>query len=613
MKQLFCTLVTFLFGLHTLSAQPAATSYSSTPDLVVAHYTPQNITQLGEGHYLVDFGKAYFGTVAIASEIDQKESLTVHLGEKLQAGRIDQKPGGTIRYQRALVPQLIAGEQVLVSLTPDRRNTKPQAIPIPDSIGVIMPFRYCEVENLQVPIQSVSFAQRAVHSNFDEGAAYFSSSDTVLNRIYDLCKHTIKATTFAGYYVDGDRERIPYEADAYINQLSHYAVDDDYGMAKRTNEYFIANPTWPTEWLLHTVMLFYQDFMYTGDLSLLQKHYDDLKVRTLQELARPDGLITSKSPRLDSAFKRKLGFDNPKTNVRDIVDWPPGQKDTGWKLATEAGERDGYDMSVEVNTVVNAFYYHNLALMAAIAQHLGKAADARSFAAKADQVRAVINDKLFDEDRGVYVDGLGATHASLHANMLPLAFGLVPERHQQSVVAFIKTRGMACSVYGAQYLLEGLFMAEEPEYALELMTETTSDRSWWNMIAIGSTMTLEAWDMKYKPNADWNHAWGTAPLNVTVRHLWGITPATPGFGRVRVKPQLAGLASTKVKTPTPHGPIVASYAQEEGKELYTIELPPNMTGTFVLTKGKVHSLNGQKAKGKEVALSAGVNELVVRR
>jgi hypothetical protein len=31
-------------------------------------------------------------------------------------------------------------------------------------------------------------------------------------------------------YVDGDRERIPYEADAYINMLSHYAVDSEYSI-----------------------------------------------------------------------------------------------------------------------------------------------------------------------------------------------------------------------------------------------------------------------------------------------------------------------------------------------------------------------------------------------
>ncbi|NDD49049.1 MAG: hypothetical protein EBZ28_04215, partial [Alphaproteobacteria bacterium] len=49
---------------------------------------------------------------------------------------------------------------------------------------------------------------------FDESASSFDSSDEVLNQIWDFCKYSMKATSFCGYYVDGDRERIPYEADA---------------------------------------------------------------------------------------------------------------------------------------------------------------------------------------------------------------------------------------------------------------------------------------------------------------------------------------------------------------------------------------------------------------
>ena len=72
-------------------------------------------------------------------------------------------------------------------------------------------------------------------------------------------------------------------------------------------------------------------------------------------------------------------------------------------------------------------------------------------------MRRAIDEKLFDAERGVYVDGEGTAHASLHANMFPLALGLVPEERVASVVEFVKSRGMACSVYGAQYLLEGLY------------------------------------------------------------------------------------------------------------------------------------------------------------
>jgi len=58
-----------------------------------------------------------------------------------------------------------------------------------------------------------------------------------------MCKYTMKATSFTGIYIDGDRERIPYEADAYINQLGHYYTDREYSMGRVSSEYFIKHPT----------------------------------------------------------------------------------------------------------------------------------------------------------------------------------------------------------------------------------------------------------------------------------------------------------------------------------------------------------------------------------
>jgi len=220
--------------------------------------------------------------------------------------------------------------------------------------------------------------------------------------------------------------------------------------------------------------------------------------------------------------------------------------------------------------------------MSQIAEALGKEEDLMFYQEKAMKVKDAFNHLLFDKIRGVYVDGIGSDHSSLHANMFPLAFGLVPRTHQTSVIDHIKSRGMACSVYGTQYLLEGLFMNGESGYALELITDTIGDRNWWNMIESGSTMTMEAWDKCYKPNLDWNHAWGTAPANIITRHLWGIRPAEPGFAMATIQPQLSGLTQSEIRVPTIVGTINAGYEQIDEVESYIIELPVGMTGTFVV-------------------------------
>ncbi|NMC42106.1 MAG: acetylglucosamine-6-sulfatase, partial [Bacteroidales bacterium] len=297
-------------------------------------------------------------------------------------------------------------------------------------------------------------------------------------------------------------------------------------------------------------------------------------------LAREDGLISSKSPGLTGSLMAELGFSDTTQRIRDIVDWPPAQKDTGWKLATPEGERDGYEMA-EINTVVNSFHYHNLVLMSELARKLGREDESKWFSDRALKVREAVNTKLFNHATGRYVDGEGSEHSSVHANMFPLAFGLVPEENVKSVVQFVKSRGMACSVYGAQFLLEGLYEAGEAEYAFSLLTSTT-DRSWYNMINAGSTITLEAWDIKYKPNLDWNHAWGAAPANIIVRNMWGIKPLAPGFEKAVIKPQMAGLKYSEITAPTIKGPVHGRYIKsKKGTETYFFSIPDGISETLL--------------------------------
>lgn len=579
-----------------LSCKKVSTNQNEENPFRITRIQPVKLIKKGAGHYFFDFGKAGFGTVVIHSESEDLHNLEIHLGEKLgSADSIDRDPGGTIRYQRVAVKKIHRGKEYTVELAPDKRNTNELAVELPDTFDVIMPFRYCEIKGLNVPLDEITIHQKVYHYRFNDSASYFISSDTILNQVWDLCKYTIKATSFSGYYIDGDRERIVYEADALINQLGHYCVDAEYSMARRTNEYVLNKPTWPVEWILTTVPMFYYDFLYTGNIEPIRRNYEKLKHKTLMALERKDGLISSESEKLTGEIMANIGFRDTTQRIRPLVDWPPAQNDSTWEVGTKEGERDGYDMSVNINTVVNAYYYHNMVLMAEIAGHLGLEDDAEFYAEKAVQVKQSMNEILLDKEKHIYVDGENSDHSSLHANLFPLAFGIVPEEYVDHVIDFIKTRGMACSVYGAQFLLEGLYKHHEEEYAHELMT-ATHDRSWWNMIRVGSTMALEAWDMKYKSNLDWNHPWGAAPANIIPRYMWGITPIKPGFELLQIKPQLSQLSESRIKVPTPKGPVLASYSIfGDGVIKYKIELPINMIAEFIVVNPKYKQirLNGE--------------------
>lgn len=537
---------------------------------------PVSIKNTGTSTVFADFGKAAFGQLILNLSADKdSDSVVVHLGECISNGRVDRNPGGTIRYHRYTLNLMKGTHTYRIKMTKDRRNTGPAAVLIPDYIGEVMPFRYCEIEDYGKPLMNADIVRDAVHYPFDDSASFFECNNDTLNQIWELCKYSIKATSFLGIYVDGDRERIPYEADALINQLSHYGVDREYSMARRSFEYLLEHPTWPAEWILQGVIIAWHDYLYTGDSRSLKANYDILKERTLMKLREKNGLISTTTGLQTPEFLTSI---RSKEKIRDIVDWPH----TGilGLNKQEGGETDGF-VFTDYNAVTNAYHYEALKMMGEIADALNYKTDASYYKTEANTFLNRYNKIFYNGKSGCYADGDTTNHASLHANMFPVAFGMVPAGKINKAIGFINTRKMACSVYGSQFLMDALYDAADAEYALSMLTKT-DDRSWFNMIRAGSTISLEAWDNKYKPNQDWNHAWGAAPANIITRKLLGIEPLAPGFDKVRIKPQIASLSWVKAAIPTIKGEIYLEIENKNGEYRMLVTIPANMESEVYL-------------------------------
>ena len=538
--------LSLLSAAASLAASLAAHGAASGAEVVADAQSAASARAFPDGRALVDFGCDAFGWAEL--DLPAGEYI-VRLGEKLGAdGMIDMKPGGTIRAAEVAFVSRGAGFE-RVPLVADGKNTagvnrRSRAVAVPAKFGVVMPFRYMEVCARDGAPAADSVAAKArrqvLHWPVDMTASSFVCGDEALSQVYDFCKYSIWATSFAGVYVDGDRERIPYEADAYLNQLGHYSVDADFEMARRTFEYLADHPTWPTEWAQHMIMMAWADWMYSGSTNLVARYYPLLKnEKLLLGLAREDCLLVS--------FP-----DHSRADQGDIVDWP-------------VAERDGFVFK-PVNAVVNAFHYRNLREMRDMAGALGRADDAAMFEARAVKVKESFDRVFYRPATGLYADGEGTDHSSLHANAAALAFGLVPRERVAHVADFLVSKGMACSVYFAQYLLEALFEGGRGEDAVRLMT-SSSNRSWLGMMAQGSTITTEAWSLEAKPNQDWNHAWATAPLNVITRHVLGVKPTSPGFATYEVKPFRASFAFGGT-VPTVRGPVRSEYDPADGVRVY---------------------------------------------
>ncbi len=575
----FSGIKAFITG-EVLDGRTARYSLQKTDDCPVNKVLmPQQSAVLYEFGPCQDVGKkgrAAFGQLRFTVHSQQDwDTVIVHLAEKGKGNDIDSVPGGTIRYARYVVPLMKGTHTYYLKINPDKRNTGPQAVLMPGYIGEVLPFRYCKIQGNPETIASLVPVRETVHYPFDDTASFFHSSDSILNQVWDLCKYSIKATSFAGVYVDGDRERIPYEADALINQLCHYSVDREFSMARYSYEYLIRHATWPTEWIMQSVIMAWNDYLYTGNPASLHLYYNDIKAKTLTALSDSAGLISTLTGKQTPEFLQSVYFNGKA--LKDIVDWPHSGI---LGLDEKSRGEDDYYVYTNYNTVVNAYHYEALRLMDSVAGVLGEPADKKFYSRKAGEVKQQINKLLFDKKNNRYRDGIGTDHSALHANIFPLAFDLPPVSSRKAMMEYIRSKGMVCSVYGSQFLLDAIYNAEDADYGLELLT-AVSDRSWYNMIRAGSTISLEAWDNKYKPNQDWNHAWGAAPANLIPRKLMGIEPLEPGFRKIRIKPQPASLEKAEIKLPTIRGTIELRFQQVSGERFELFFTTPANTQSEV--------------------------------
>ncbi len=555
-----------VFSSYQLSVwEGSLGDFINRPVLVEHRQEPLVAKRLTDGGWFLDFARSAFGNLEIDwPDAPANTELIVSLGEKLAGPqRLDPEPPGSVRFQRhrLVLDSDRQPHSLPLTWTPPGWM-KEGYLSLPPELGQVIPFRYAVLEQVPDGFDLASVRRRWLAVPFDTEAASFRSSRPGIDQIWELCRYTVEATTFLGLYVDGERERKPYEADAFINQLAHYNVDRSYAVARQTHEYLLQRPTWPLEWQPHSVMIAWEDYLHTGDRRSLEACYQRLVSKTLIGLAREDGLIdiSRQTPELLEA----LGL---KESMKTLIDWPPG-------------ERDGHQIK-SVDAVANAFHYRALVLMQPIAEVLGMTDEAVRWEELAERVKARYQEVFFDQATGLYRDGEGADHSSLHANLFPLAFDLVPTDLQRPVLDWLESRGMAGSVYAAHYLLEVFFRHGRPQAAIELI-DSRELRSWHNMLEQGATMTMEAWDQRFKTNQDWNHPWATGPAAAVGRWLVGVQPMEPGYERIRIAPQPGELDFFEARVPTIRGPVDVRWERQQQQVRLVVVVPANSTGQLEL-------------------------------
>ena len=252
-----------------------------------------------------------------------------------------------------------------------------------------MIFRYLTVEWLgdDPPPTDWSVSAWAVNAPYEPTETHFSSSDPVLNRVWDLAANMLHRGVLDTYTDSNARERRPYEADGLITAGNRMLLQNSNVMwARHSHSWIFTYPTWPVEWLMITPMLAYMDYWQTGSAELADAYFELLFNNTQFPTGFDHtlGLInTSRLGSRDLDLWNYTGSHHPGRvhGGRHIIGWAPAPIDNASMWMWSAS----HFMSVP------QFYtVHGLELLATLATAAGRTADAETCTSAAAGLRKSI-------------------------------------------------------------------------------------------------------------------------------------------------------------------------------------------------------------------------------
>ena len=527
---------------------------------------PVAIKTNASGRVTVEFGQDRFGWLEFApqTELDTLKTgrYSLKLYEKLPAYSCE-------RADDPLEGALSSSAIFRVPL-PDERPPLPRgAALMPAEIGHVRPFAAADLAKDPLAINGESVRQLMITFPFDAHASAFVSDLRDLDAVYAFAKESIRVLSFTGLYIDNGATRTPRPSAARLQQLGHFATDRDFTMSRRTLERLLSRPVSNIiEERLELLSLAWNDWMYSGDSRAVASAYPALQ--KLAELpTRADGLAVVTNGLTDRVDLRPADAD----------DFAPGA----------------------VSSVANAFYYRALRQMASIAETLCKTNDAAAYRDKADKLLAAYQTAFYDVGVGRYVDHEGCRFASLHANLYPLAFGLVPDSERPRIARVLTTYGMRCSPYAAEALVSALFEADLDAEAIRFLT-ARGKNSWLGMKRSGATLTSPVWqtDDETLPGANAS-PYGAAPAYLIPRYVLGVSPLEPGYAKALIRPQATDIGGVQGYVPTVRGRVSVGIRQRKGRDYkLLLELPAGMTARVELPALNVEpdevSLDGRSVR-----------------
>lgn len=386
-----------------------------------------------------------------------------------------------------------------------------------------------------------------------------TTNNDILNQLYQEAYDTLYVCMRDSFMDCPDRERAQWFGDAVINmQQAAYSMDEQaallykktltqaIGFVKRGGEIpsMIAlgnsNLELPVQ-SLAGVHSFWQYYMYYGDKDLLTESYpvllDYLKLWKISE----NGMITHRG------------------GTWDWIDW---------------GEH--YDTTV----IENCWYYIALNTVLKIANLEGSgatAADIQFLEGRMELIAENFDVLYWDESKNAYYHWTDNGVADDRANAMAIYSGLADSsRHDGILNVLISTYN--ASPYMEKYVLESMYMLGADD---EAVLRTLNRFGPFTQDGYPTLPEIWADQTMFGGDETKNHAWTGAPLSMLYMCNAGITPTSPKFNTVQIKPQLGTLTNVSAVVEKAGGKIIVDVEKASGVCTLTVTLSNGSSGGVV--------------------------------
>ena len=232
--------------------------------------------------------------------------------------------------------------------------------------------------------------------------------------------------------------------------------------------------------------------------------------------------------------------------------------------------------NIDLNLLLNAWYYLALKGEREFAQILQKEADVQMITAIMKKMEANFNKRFWTGIAYRSPEYQGETDDRGQALAVLAGFA---KRDQYPFIYNVLQKEYHASPYMEKYVGEALFVMGYPTFALE-RTRTR----FANMVNHPTYTTLwEGWGIGAEGfgGGSINHAWSGGTLTLLSQYVAGITPVKPGFKEFQIKPQMGDLTDAKVTIDTRYGFIKAELKRVAEGICISFEVPEGTTAYVV--------------------------------